>query len=102
MTTGPIEFLGERASEVLGHSEYGGAEGLIQPELDPLGGPGHSVSSSEVRGMIVRAVSEVDASTGLVNESGVPTDPATGRLVEPALHEDVTTSGGGTFSDMKP
>lgn len=101
MSTGPIEFLGEPAADALGHTEYGGAPGVMQPELDPLGGPGHEATSSEFAAMMRRAQSVIDEETLVVVESEPAIDPVTGRAVTDDRHEDVTGRG-GKFSDMKP
>jgi hypothetical protein len=104
MTTGPIEFLGEQAVDKIGDTEYGGAPGLIQPEVDPLGGEGHHMTASETSSAMKRAsavpLSEAVARSGETTDQDV-IDPHTGRQVLDEDNKDVS-GGGAKFSDQKP
>jgi hypothetical protein len=64
MSTSPIEFLGENPARATAATEYGGADGLIQPAP-------HSMTPSEANSAIMRAAMHSD--------DGV--DPATGMAV---------------------
>lgn len=116
MTTGPIEFLSD-AGPAHEHpaTEYGGADGLIQPAKDEIlsGDPeasgGHSVmgSQAEVQGerssMAMRAamapLSLREQKTGEADQQGVMVDPATGMQVP----QDWAVDGeSGKPSDLKP
>ena len=103
--TSPIEDFAvggiapDLASKVQ-HTEYGGAAGLIQPELDPAGGDGHSLEATEVRGVMVRAGQTVARGIGGVGiDPGVIADPVTGRILTDDMHSDVEGDG-GQFSDL--
>lgn len=112
MSDGPIEFLSDEPVRKVGDTEFGGRDGLIQPELDPLGGPGHELDAGEIRGVMARAGSapldDVAGRSGVANGStpgggtdGTVVDPVTGRSVGPDKNQDVT-NGGAKFSDLKP
>lgn len=112
VTDGPIEFLSDAAVHRVGDTEMGGRDGLIQPESDPLGGPGHELESFEGSGVLARAgltpLDAVTGRTGVVNPGspgggtdGVVVDPVTGRVVDADMNQDVT-NGGAKFSDLKP
>ena len=75
MPTGPIEFMGERPVQFTPPSEYGGADGLIQPEP-------HVVTPSEANAAIVRA----GMADGLDAFGEVIVDPASGRVVPDDLN----------------
>ena len=62
MATGPIEFLGERPDQTHPATEYGGADGPIQPAP-------HDLTASEANNVRMRAA--------MRSEDGV--DPVTGR-----------------------
>lgn len=80
MTEGPIDFLGEDRHVDVGETEFGGGPGLVQ-------GRDHVPSSSEVRGMAVRAnpvyettlVDGREVTQVVADSPGV--DPVTGREV---------------------
>lgn len=75
MMNGPIEFMGERPDHRVPASDYGGADGLIQPAP-------HRMTPSEANAAIVRA-----GMYGDLMDDGIVTDPATGRIVPPALNK---------------
>jgi hypothetical protein len=60
MPTGPIEFLSYRANQRIPATEYGGADGLIQPAA-------HTMTPSEATRVLARAA--------MYGDDGV--DPAT-------------------------
>lgn len=94
MTDGPIEFVSGKERDTKGPTEFGGQAGLLAPET-VSGQPGHEMTGSEKRGVLVRsrAATKVNALTGLVepDESALAEDPATGRTVDPAWNEDGAT-----------
>lgn len=71
MSNGPIAYLGERPDQRVPASEYGGADGLIQPLP-------HRMTNSEANAAIVRA-----GMYGDELDDGIVVDPATGRVVDP-------------------
>ncbi len=72
MSNGPIEFLSDRPLQETPSSEYGGADGLIQP-------PPHDLTPSETNAAITRgSLSAVDNGDQII-------DPLTGRVVDPSL-----------------
>lgn len=102
MSSGPIEFLGEEHRSDMPDTEYGGHEGLIQPEFTN-GQEAHTeLSASEVARIMVRYGNQPlppgTRSTGELDEPMV--DPATGRVIDEAVSEDVTGTGGKP-SDMQ-
>lgn len=74
MTNGPIEYLGERSDQRVPISDYGGADGLIQP-------PPHAMTAGEANAAIVRA-----GMYGDELDDGIVVDPATSRVVPPELN----------------
>lgn len=76
--SGPIEFLSDRPDQRVPSSEYGGDDGLIQP--DP-----HEPTASEVNSMVARAALKTlnpeELRTGIAGEP-VLTDPHTGRVID--------------------
>ncbi|WP_395690679.1 hypothetical protein [Nocardioides sp.] len=75
MASGPIQYLGESAEQRTPASEYGGADGLIQP--DP-----HTLTPSEANAAIIRA----GMADGLDAFGEVVVDPASGRVVPDDLN----------------
>jgi len=72
MTNGPIEFLGNGPRHKTPSSQYGGADGLVQPLP-------HTMTASEANAAIMRAaMSPVDSGEAII-------DPLTGRAVDPDL-----------------
>jgi hypothetical protein len=70
MTSGPIEFLSESPAHEVPASEYGGADGLIQPSP-------HEMTASEVNSAMARA-----AMSNVVREDDVIVDPHTGLVAD--------------------
>jgi hypothetical protein len=106
MSNGPIEFLGDVPVSVdqKPATEFGGTAGLIQPE-SVAGADAHSVlTEEEVRGIARRyggvPLTSSQAWTGEIEDETI-VDPATGRVVDEALLEEVTGTG-GALSDLKP
>lgn len=66
--------MGESPDQYTPPSEYGGADGLIQP-------PPHPMSASEANAAIVRA-----GMYGDTLDDGTVIDPATGHVVTPELN----------------
>lgn len=113
MSTGPIEFLDEEGPRKVPDSEFGGADGLIQPARDDgtfAGSPeskgGHdddALTPSELRGMVTRRadvpLSGVEARDGVSADGELVVDPATGRVVPLDRLEDGTSA---RLSDMQP
>jgi|JI10StandDraft_1071094.scaffolds.fasta_scaffold68700_6 hypothetical protein len=75
MSNGPIEFMGESPDQHVPASDYGGADGLIQP-------PPHRMTASEANAAIVRA-----GMYGDTLDDGIVVDPATGHVVPPELNQ---------------
>ncbi len=110
MSTGPIDFDEEGARETGYGTEFGGVDGLIQPEVAPGAGTaknpleGHALSETEKSRIAARRA--MDPLSGRAAWTGEPDteqifDPHTGREVDVADLEDVTGTG-GTPSDLKP
>ena len=77
MSNGPIEFLHDKPDHRVPASEYGEADGLIQP-------PPHAMTASEANAAITRA-----GLYGDLLDDGIVTDPATGLVVPPGLNRSV-------------
>lgn len=103
MSNGPIEFLGEEPVHEVPRTEFGGADGLIQPEDDTIlpGGVeasgGHRLDgdSREVIGersaIMARAAREpVSGEAGRtgVDPDQTVVDPVSGRFLADSLSED--------------
>lgn len=125
MSQSPIEFLGEEPGHDVPDSEYGGADGLIQPALpDPRGAsggpmlPGHDddalmatrEGAGEMLGMMARRANvplgSMEAVTGIAGAGnagpgGEVLDPETGRVV-PVDANKTGGKGAGELSDQKP
>ena len=107
MSSGPIDF-GEEEERATGYStEFGGVDGLIQPE-EIAGEEAHSVlTESEKTNIASRRGSHMlsshEAWTGEPDEVEI-TDPVTGRVLDPSDLEDVTDVGNhaGELSALKP
>lgn len=91
MSTGPIDF-GEGEIHEVPSTEFGGADGLIQPERgetlkgDPLASGGHNddaLTPSELRGIMARTagvpLAGVEQRDGISLTGDVVIDPVTGR-----------------------
>jgi hypothetical protein len=95
VSTGPIEFIGESAGHEVPDTEFGGADGLIQPARedglfrgDPAARGGHdddALTASELRGMVVRRgmvpLDGVEGRDGVSATGEDVVDPHTGRAV---------------------
>lgn len=94
MTNGPIEFMGEENRPRRPATEFGGEDGLIQPEKpealkgDPAASGGHgpdSLTPSELNGMMARQAGVplvgLEQTTGVSASGEVVIDPVTGREV---------------------
>lgn len=89
MSQGPIEFLGEGVVQSVPSTEYGGADGLIQPSVEEVDlkaadgmDIGHVPDASEsLQIMARRAMVPLDPITGKTGVEPEPdvVDPATGR-----------------------
>lgn len=128
MSTGPIEFLSDSgpAHEVPA-TEFGGADGLIQPTNDvtlsgdPEASGGHTLEGgtreeqAEVAGIMARrAMQPVDVVNGIVlnDPDGLlsqadPVDPVTGRVAPPTINRASAggvgrTGNAGELSDQAP
>jgi hypothetical protein len=112
MTTGPIEFLSDGVIREVPESEFGGADGLIQPAKDvempsaPEAQGGHSdeaLYEHERNSMAARygtvALSVREAITGEPDTPDVMFDPATGRQLPVEWSEDGLSA---KPSDLKP
>ena len=116
MTVGPIEFLSDSGPpHEVPDTEFGGADGLIQPEKEDrlVGSPdssgGHTLESDrrevigEIAGILARngmqPLSPSVGWTGVADTEDV-IDPVTGRVVP----VDYNKLGGqpGELSDLKP
>lgn len=117
MTTGPIEFLSDSGpAREVPSTEFGGADGLIQPANDtrlngdPEASGGHTLESgrreesSEVAGIIardaMRPLSPTEGWTGVASTEDV-VDPVTGR-VAPSTVNKAGGTGVGELSDLQP
>lgn len=103
--TSPIEdfavggIAADFASKVQ-HTEYGGAAGLIQPEVAPDGSEGHSLEPAEIQAAQRRAGWVVARGVGGVGiDPGIVVDPASGRVITDDMSQDVSGVG-GEFSDV--
>lgn len=109
MSSGPIEFLSDEPDRHVPATEYGGADGLIQPEwpggFEGEGQEGHTVNEKESLGIRARRANVPlmprEGSTGEVVGDEV-VDPVTGRVVPVDLVSGDVTGDGGTLSDLKP
>ena len=113
MSTGPIEFLGESAGHDVPDTEFGGADGLIQPARedgrfagDPASKGGHdddALTASELRGILARVagvpLSGVEGRDGVSLTGEDVVDPLTGRAVPIDRIEDGLSA---LPSDQKP
>lgn len=115
MSNSPIEFLGEEPGHDVPATEYGGDDGLIQPEQpgvlrgDPAASGGHVLSEDAgERGIVgeknavgVRAAmangSLREQVTGEADDEEIR-DPATGRVVPPGAYKNVDGSRRGSAS----
>jgi hypothetical protein len=109
MSQGPIDFGDEEIHETGYSTEFGGVDGLIQPET-PAGGDaasGHALTPSEISQIAGRRatvpLSSRAAKTGEPDDVLI-IDPVTGREVDVADLKDVTDEPThvGELSDMKP
>jgi hypothetical protein len=122
MSSGPIEFLSDGEVHRTDPGEYGGADGLIQPENstllrgDPEASGGHTLDSdkrlqvSENRGIMTRRAMEPLPDS--VGSTGVETrwgddeivDPVTGRTVAVPINKKGSggARGSADHSDLKP
>lgn len=122
MSQSPIEFLGEEPAHELPSTEFGGADGLIQPLVPPVRGlnalEGHGDEAflgtregvGELNSMIMRRGSTpldpTEAWTGVASAAsmgpgGEVMDPETGRLV-PVDGNKPGGAGAGELSDLQP
>lgn len=119
MTGGPIEFLTDSVAQEVPRTEMGGADGLIQPEVDsellatPEATGGHVLDgravgggvNGEVSAMMSRAamrpLSPMEAWTGEPDNGEEIYDPVTGRQVSPDLNKE-SSGERGELSDLKP
>lgn len=104
MSSGPIEFMGESFRDIKPASEFGGVDGLLQP--DDVGEAladgmkiGHELTPSERAGVMARRagvpLSSREAWTGESDAGEEVWDPATGRmLTQDELGQDVTGKSG--------
>lgn len=119
MSSGPIEFLGEGPAHETPPGEFGGNDGLIQPEKpevltgDEAASGGHrwydgieretvAERSSVVARYAGQPLSASAAISGEDEDAGKVTDPITGVSHDAA---DLSTAGGagaGELSSLKP
>lgn len=112
MTNGPIEFLSDREAHEVPDSEFGGADGIIQPRRDepvpaaPEVEGGHSdeaLYQHELNSMAARIAKQpLSARESLTGEPDTPDimfDPASGRQLPVQWSEDGL---GAKPSDLKP
>lgn len=97
MTNGPIEFLSDSEGHEVPSSEYGGADGLIQPG-QVEGRDAHTeLTQSEVLGIASRRARVPlvgREQIGEYNAGEVVADPHTGRGLPPDASSDVTGKPG--------
>lgn len=110
MGAGPIEFMGEMPEQHVPDTEYGGADGLIQPEFPADAGgatglEGHTLDPAEAGNVIARRaavpLTRHEGWTGEVDGDEI-VDPVTGRVVPEDMLSGDVTGDGGTLSDLKP
>lgn len=102
MTNGPIEFIGEGDGEhAVPATEFGGADGLIQPES--VGGADAHVdlSAAEGAGILARAMGVPlsggaggEGFTGVSATGDVIQDPVTWRVLEDDMNSKVVKGAG--------
>lgn len=120
MTNGPIEFLSDGDVHDVPATEFGGADGLIQPEQslalkgDPDASGGHSLSEDiptreavSDRTAILRRAAQVplnsrEAWTGVSDSGEDVVDPLTGRELPGDGQARNATGERGELSDLKP
>lgn len=128
VTQGPIEFLSDSGpAHEVPSTEFGGADGLIQPTNDvtlsgdPEASGGHTLEGGtreeqgEVAGIMARrALAPVDVVNGVVlgDVDGTlsqadPVDPVTGRVAPPTINKASAggvgrTGNAGELSDLAP
>lgn len=118
MTNGPIEFMGEEPGHDVPLSEYGGDDGLIQPEQpgilkgDPAASGGHVLTDDAGDVQRVHEKSSIAGRAAMQNGSlreqvtGVAdseeiVDPLTGRQVGLGAIKK-GGNGSGELSSLKP
>lgn len=117
MSSGPIEFLGESEPHETPSGEFGGDDGLIQPEKDQVlkgdveASGGHRLDGDKRQAVSERAavagrvasapLSSREAVTGEADTPDVLIDPKTGRVLPVDWSQDVTGDG-GDLSALKP
>jgi hypothetical protein len=118
MSNGPIEFMGEEAGHDVPHSEYGGDDGLIQPEQtgvlrgDPAASGGHMLTDDagergivgEKAGIAARVamapLSSREQMTGEADDEEL-VDPVTGRQIGVGALK-AGGQGSGELSSLQP
>jgi hypothetical protein len=120
MSNSPIEFMGEEPGHDVPLSEYGGDDGLIQPEQGavllgaPVASGGHMLKGddrqmiSEKNNIMMRAASEPlppsEGKSGIPDNPGIIDDPETGRRLpsDASVAVDPADPAGSTaVSDLK-
>lgn len=118
MSNGPIEFMGEEPGHDVPHSEYGGDDGLIQPEQpgvlrgDPAASGGHMLTDDAGERGIVgekaaiaarvagKPLSPREQVTGEADDEDL-IDPVTGRSIGPGALK-AGGGGAGELSSLQP
>jgi hypothetical protein len=107
VTTGPIDFGDEPVNATGYGTEFGGVDGLIQPERI-AGKDAHSeLTEQEKRDIAARrgmhALTPTEGWTGVVTDPAI-IDPMTGRELDKSELMDVTDAAShkGELSSLKP
>jgi hypothetical protein len=120
MSQGPIEFLSGTPVHEVKPTEFGGADGLIQPEKaerlrgDPDASGGHVLSGDAPERQIVSERAQVlmrqatvpltgaEQTTGVSATGEDIVDPVTGRALDGGAIGKASAPGSGELSDLKP
>jgi hypothetical protein len=120
MSQGPIEFLSGTVVQEVPDTEFGGADGLIQPDNDTIlkGDPdasgGHKLSSDSPDRQIVSERADIlgrvagvplvgrEQTTGISTTGEDIVDPVTGRALDGGSIGKASAVGSGELSDLKP